>query len=262
MKDLNKILKGTIDAVQKAAAVILQVYNNEEFHVQMKSDASPLTIADERANEIICKTLKALTPEIPIISEENKEISYDERRHFKYFWLVDPLDGTKEFIKRNGDFTVNIALIENHQPILGVVAVPVQDCIYYGIKNEGSFLLKKGEVKKIKSSSFKLTDEGLRIPISRSHLNEETQELISKFKNPILLPTGSALKFLYLADGRLDIYPRIGTTMEWDTAATQIILEEAGGHLLEFLSRKPLLYNKVSLKNPNFIAHGIILNEN
>ena len=262
MLNLDKILKGAIDAAQKAASVILQVYNNEEFQVQMKSDASPITIADERANDIICKILKDLTPEIPIVSEENKEIAFEERQHFNFFWLIDPLDGTKEFIKRNGEFTVNIALIENHQPILGVVAVPIQNSIYYAIKGEGSFILKNGATKKIKSSSFSLTDEGLRIPISRSHLNDETDELISKYKNPVLMPTGSALKFLYLADGRLDIYPRFGTTMEWDTAATQIILEEAGGHLLELVSRKPLHYNKVSLKNPNFIAHGIILNEN
>ncbi len=255
----KKNLQGAIDAAQKAAAVIMQVYNHEAFHVQMKSDASPITIADERANDIICAILEALTPDIPIISEENKEIIYEERRHFKYFWSVDPLDGTKEFIKRNGEFTVNIALLENNKPILGVIAVPCQESVYYAVKGKGSFCLKNGKTKKIKCAGFSLTDEGLRIPISRSYASPETNELIEKYKNPVLLPTGSALKFMYLAEGNLDIYPRIGTTMEWDTAAAQIILEEAGGQLLQLDTRQPLQYNKVSLKNPNFLAHGVIL---
>lgn len=261
MIKIDALLNGAIDAAQKAAGVIMQVYNHEEFQIEIKSDASPLTIADQRANEIICKTLRDLTPHIPIISEENTEIDYEERRRFVYFWSVDPLDGTKEFIKRNGEFTVNIALLKNNKPILGVIAVPCQNSIYYGIKDRGSFCMKGNDVQRIKSSAFSLTDEGLRIPVSRSYLSEETNALIAEYKNPVLMPTGSALKFMYLANGSLDIYPRIGTTMEWDTAAAQIILEEAGGQLLDLETREPLQYNKVSLKNPNFIAHGVISNE-
>ena len=260
MQNLDIILKGAIKISQAAAEVILQVYNHEAFQVQMKSDASPLTIADERANDLICKMLMELTPDIPIISEENIEIEYEKRRHFKYFWSVDPLDGTKEFVKRNGEFTVNIALLENNIPILGVIAVPVQQSVYYAVKNKGSFLLKNGVVQKMICSVFRLADAGLRIPISRSAINKETSALIASYNQPVLSPTGSALKFMYLAEGHLDIYPRVGTTMEWDTAAAQIILEEAGGQLLDLQTRHPLLYNKVSLKNPDFIAHGTILN--
>ncbi len=260
MLDLDIILKGVIGIAQTAAEIILQVYNHEEFHVQMKSDESPLTIADERANDIICKRLTELTPDIPIISEENLEIDFEERRDFKYFWSVDPLDGTKEFIKRNGEFTVNIALLENNVPILGVIAVPVQNSVYYAVKNKGSFRLKNGKLHKIICSIFRLSDIGLRIPISRSYISEETNALIAAYNQPVLSPTGSALKFMYLAEGRLDIYPRIGTTMEWDTAAAQIILEEAGGQLLDLHTRQPLRYNKMSLKNSDFIAHGTLLN--
>ncbi len=260
MQNIDIILEGAIKIAQVAAEAILQVYYHEAFQVQIKSDASPLTIADERANDIICKMLMELTPDIPIISEENIEIEYQERRHFKYFWSVDPLDGTKEFVKRNGEFTVNIALLENNIPILGVIAVPVQQSVYYAVKNKGSYCMKNGVVQKIICSIFRLTDTGLRIPISRSYISKETNELIAAYNQPVLSPTGSALKFMYLAEGHLDIYPRVGTTMEWDTAAAQIIMEEAGGQLLDLQTRQPLCYNKVSLKNPDFIAHGTILN--
>jgi 3'(2'), 5'-bisphosphate nucleotidase len=244
------------DIARLASIEILKIYHSQILDIQHKSDESPVTAADLAANDVINKGLNNLAVKYPIVSEENAEIPYSERSKFDYYWLVDPLDGTKEFIKRNGEFTVNIALIHRKKAVLGVVFVPYTEGSYFGVKGLGSFKLVKNMETKLSCSTFKLTDNNLRIPISRSHLNVETQALLAELNAPILTPKGSALKLVLLADGVFDYYPRIGLTSEWDTAAAHIILEEAGGQMLQFDSRKPLVYNKKNLLNPNFIAQG------
>lgn len=241
----------------KAGEVILEVYHQPgAFEVNLKSDDSPLTIADKRANKVICEGLEKLAPEIPIISEENKAIPYEIRKDFACHWLVDPLDGTKEFIKRNGEFTVNIALVENQRVVLGVVYAPVLDELYWAIKGKGAFLQKNGETTPLKALSFQWSDPGLKIVCSRSHLNEDTKAFINNLNQAETVATGSSLKFLIMAKGEAHAYPRLGPTMEWDTGAAQIVLEEAGGHVIHKDTRTPLLYNKENLLNPHFIAFG------
>ena len=256
--NLNQLVYQVIDIARLASIEILKVYNSPDFSIQTKSDESPVTAADLASNQVITEGLLKRNPSLPILSEETLEIPYEERRTFEYFWVVDPLYGTKEFIKRNGEFTINIALIHQNKPVLGVVYLPDTSGVYFGVKNGGAFKIDNGVEKRISCSKFRLTDKGLKIPISRSHRNEATDELFLGYNQPELVPCGSSLKFLKIADGTFDIYPRIGTTMEWDTAAPQIILEEAGGQILEWHSRKPLIYNKMDLRNPNFIAHGKI----
>lgn len=248
----------TVKEIAKAAgAVILEVYNQPgAFQVNLKSDDSPLTIADKKANRLICDGLEQLAPNIPIISEENKEIPFAERRNFTQHWLVDPLDGTKEFIKRNGEFTVNIALIENQRVIAGVVYAPVLDELYWAEKGQGAFLEKEGEVKKLHAPTFTWTDSGLKVVCSRSHLNDDTKAFIDKLNQAETVATGSSLKFLIMAKGEAHVYPRLGPTMEWDTGAAQIILEEAGGHVVQHKDHHPMSYNKENLLNPFFIAFG------
>ncbi|MCL4128861.1 UNVERIFIED_CONTAM: hypothetical protein GTU68_007646, partial [Idotea baltica] len=245
------------DIARAAGKAILEIYNNPSlFAVDYKADKSPLTAADKAANEIICSGLMKLTPEIPIISEENKELPFEQRREYSYCWLVDPLDGTKEFIKRNGEFTVNIALILEGAPVLGVLYIPINDLCYFAAKDLGAFRLEEGGDVKLTCPTFDISQSGLRVLCSRSHLNEETQNFVDALTDPVLIPKGSALKFSVVAEGEGDVYPRIGPTMEWDTAAAHILLEEAGGGLFEFETRKPLTYNKASLLNPNFVAFG------
>ncbi len=256
---LDQLVYQVIEIAQAASVEILKIYHSADLHIQTKSDESPVTAADLASNRIITEGLSKLNPNLPILSEETLEIPYEERRHFDYFWVVDPLDGTKEFIKRNGEFTINIALIHQNKPVLGVVYIPNTEGVYFAVKNSGAFKLEKGIETRITCSRFSLRDKGLKIPISRSHRNDATDKLFEGYNQPELIPCGSSLKFLKLADGSFDIYPRIGTTMEWDTAAPQIVLEEAGGQILEWHTRKPLIYNKMDLRNPNFIAHGNII---
>jgi 3'(2'), 5'-bisphosphate nucleotidase len=215
-----------------------------------------LTIADKTANDIICKGLENLADKHPIISEENKAIPYETRKNYPYCWLVDPLDGTKEFIKRNGEFTVNIALIHQQRIVFGVVYAPVLDEMYWAAKDEGAFLIKNGETRKLQAATFSNADKGLNLVCSRSHLNDDTQNFVDQFNEPNLVATGSSLKFLILAKGAAHIYPRLAPTMEWDTGAAQIILEEAGGSVLQNNSTTPLQYNKENLLNPFFLAYG------
>jgi len=242
---------------EEAGQAILEVYHaSEGVTIEKKADDSPLTLADQRANRIICDQLDQIEPKLPIISEENKQIPYETRRHFKYSWLVDPLDGTKEFIKRNGEFTVNIALIREGQVILGVVHVPVTGETFYAYQGGGAFRRLNGQEEKLEAASFKLSDSGLNLVCSRSHLNPETEAFINKFDAPELVSKGSSLKFLVLAMGQAHIYPRLAPTMEWDTGAAQIILEEAGGRVINDETNSPLDYNKENLRNPYFVAYG------
>ncbi len=255
--DLTKIAREVIGIAQEAGEKILEIYNaSADVQIERKADNSPLTIADSAANKIICDGLVKLPAKFPIISEENKEIPYSERKGFEYAWLVDPLDGTKEFIKRNGEFTVNIALIHNQTIVLGVVYAPVLDEMYWAVKGEGAFIIKDGKEDRLAANTFELSDEHLKLVCSRSHLNEATEAFVSKFKNPDLVSQGSSLKFIILAKGSAHIYPRLAPTMEWDTGAAQIVLEEAGGKVINDETKEPLQYNKENLLNPYFVAYG------
>jgi 3'(2'), 5'-bisphosphate nucleotidase len=256
--DFSFLVEGVKKAAIDAGQEILEVYEDEsKFQITQKADESPLTIADQRANNVICKKLEELTPEIPIISEENKEIPFSERKNFTYAWLVDPLDGTKEFIKRNGEFTVNIALIRKGQIVFGVVYIPVTDEIFWALKEHGAYYSKNGQdSQSLQAPSFDISDEGLNVVCSRSHLNDDTADFIAKLNKPNKVSKGSSLKFLILAQGGAHVYPRLAPTMEWDTGAAQIILEESGGKVINVETDEPLDYNKESLRNPFFIAYG------
>lgn len=239
---------------RQAGQAILEIYHQDDFGVKLKSDDSPLTAADKAANAIICAGLEQLDVQYPIISEENKQVDFNTRKNYTRCWMVDPLDGTKEFIKRNGEFTVNIALIESGKVILGVVYVPVDDAMYFAAQNEGAYRIAHGERTLLQAPTFSADDKGLGLVCSRSHLNEETQAFVDEFDMPELVAKGSSLKFLVLAEGGAHVYPRLAPTMEWDTAAAQIILEEAGGLVVHADTQQPLTYNKENLLNPYFIA--------
>lgn len=252
----TQLAQAVIAIAQEAGKAILEIYNSDDFGIETKGDQSPLTLADKASNEVICKGLEALSIQYPIVSEENKEIPYTERRQYDYLWLVDPLDGTKEFIKRNGEFTVNIALIHQQRPIFGVVHVPCFDETYWSAPGIGTFIEKNGQREALQVAEFQLQDAGLKLISSRSHLNEETSAFISQFEAPELVSKGSSLKFLILAQGQAHIYPRLAPTMEWDTAAAQAVLEGAGGKVIQFENKQPLLYNKENLLNPYFVAYA------
>ncbi len=239
-----------------AGHAIMKIYGEDDFQVETKDNESPLTIADKTGNDIICDALKKLDVQYPIVSEENKEIAYEERKNFTYSWLVDPLDGTKEFIKRNGEFTVNVALIHNGTPVMGVVYAPVMDEMYYAWKDGGAYMEKGGDVTQLKAPSFSLRDEGIGVVASRSHLNAETEAFVNALNQPVIVPKGSSLKFLILARGGAHVYPRLAPTMEWDTGAAHVVLTEAGGSVINHETKKPLEYNKENLLNPHFIAYG------
>ena len=247
------------EIARRAGDAILEVYAREDFDVSAKSDDSPLTEADRRANRIICDALREQYPDIPIISEENKQLDYEERKNWNRCWMVDPLDGTKEFVRRNGEFTVNIALIEEGRSVFGVVYIPVAGRLYLGAKGMGSFEVSDSENHQLTASRYALTDEGLVIVGSRSHMNDLTKNFILSFQNPEIVARGSSLKFLTIAEGNAHIYPRLAPTMEWDTAAAQIILEEAGGSVIDRETQQPLQYNKANLLNPHFIASGTVV---
>ncbi len=288
----SKYLPDLLEIIRQAGEGVLQVYARleKDWDVRLKDDRTPITEADRISNRIITAGLKQLFPDIPLISEENKQIPYEIRRQYEYFWLIDPLDGTKEFIKRNGEFTINLAFINRTQPVAGFISVPCKGLIYYAVNGEGAYRIqekskaeeklsepigespgKSGSVSKdaeastteegiivtrLKVAEFSPTETGLTVVASRSHFDPETQKFIEQLNNPRLVSVGSSLKFMLLAEGQAHLYPRLGRTMEWDTAAGQAILEEAGGQVLEFYSRRPLSYNKESLVNPPFLATG------
>ncbi len=254
--DLKAIALEVTKIAKDAGDAIMKIYGTEDFQVETKGDESPLTIADKTANGIICAGLEKLDVQFPIVSEENKAIPYEERKDFTYSWLVDPLDGTKEFIKRNGEFTVNIALIHNQEPVLGVVYAPVVDEMYYAAKGEGAYLVSKGETTRLQAPSFSLNDEGIGVVASRSHLNADTEAFVNALNGPVIVPKGSSLKFLILANGGAHVYPRLAPTMEWDTGAAHVVLVEAGGSVIDHETKQPLKYNKENLLNPHFVAYG------
>lgn len=251
--NLNSLLPAAIKAAEEASNQILEVYNSENFQAEVKGDSSPLTLADKKAHNKIVEILRST--QLPILSEEGRTIPYEERKQWKFFWMVDPLDGTKEFIKRNGEFTVNIALIHNQEPVLGVVAVPVTGELFFAYKDYGAWLKKDGkEILLQKRKNIDLTKPGLRLVASRSHMNEETQAFIDKLKDPMLVSKGSSLKFMLLAENKADVYPRYAPTMEWDTAAAHAIVNETGLRVLQHNTSQELKYNKPDLLNPFFMV--------
>lgn len=251
--DLEALLILAIQAAEEGCREILKVYDSGDFQEEAKGDKSPLTLADKNAHEKIASILEATG--LPILSEEGKNVPYEERRTWNHFWLVDPLDGTKEFIKRNGEFTVNIALIHRNAPILGVVAVPVTHEIYYSTHGKGAYVRRDGVDHKLaRRAKVDLRQDGLRVVASRSHMNDETQQFINDLRNPQLVSAGSSLKFMLLASGKADVYPRYAPTMEWDTAAAHAIVNETGFEVTEYGKGTPLVYNKENLLNPYFLV--------
>lgn len=251
--DIHSLLPVAIQAAEAANKEILKVYNSADFQTELKDDRSPVTLADRSAHEAIAGHL--IKTGIPILSEEGKTILYSERKSWEYFWLVDPLDGTKEFLKRNDEFTVNIALIRNSEPVLGVVTIPVRGDVYYAIQGEGAFHRSNGEIISLKKREpANLSNAGLRVVASRSHMNEETTTFINHLKDPKLISAGSSLKFIAVANGEADLYPRYIPCMEWDTAAADVIVREVGLSVVDVVNKKPLTYNKENLLNPFFIC--------
>ncbi|MFT5078282.1 MAG: 3'(2'), 5'-bisphosphate nucleotidase [Saprospiraceae bacterium] len=255
-----------LEASLVAGTRIMEVYATD-FDVEKKGDDSPLTIADKNANEVINQYLEKTS--FPIISEENKQIDYTVRKEWSTCWIVDPVDGTKEFIKRNGEFTVNIALVENGTPIMGVIYVPVSKTLYFtGDNGKQSFKMDDisegiliSEILKNATpiSPIKIDDSVVKVVGSRSHLNDDTKAFVSELqkKHEVeIVSKGSSLKFCLVAEGEAHIYPRYAPTMEWDTAAGHAICQAAGVQVIDVTTNEPLKYNKENLLNPYFIVQS------
>jgi 3'(2'), 5'-bisphosphate nucleotidase len=283
---LNHILI-SIHAAVVAGKAILRVYRSSDFKVELKADQSPLTLADRKAHHIIMQHLSKF--DIPVLSEEGKNTPYDKRKSWDTFWLVDPLDGTKEFIKKNGEFTVNIAKVSDYRPVAGVVFVPDKNILYFASSQIGSYradlgqigdwlngkIGNPGRIANLSSSKAaeivtELTENSTKLPVnpstsrpytiagSRSHATPELEAFVEdkrrQYGEVEFISAGSSLKLCLVAEGRADIYPRTGPTMEWDTAAGQAIVENAGGKVYQYDTTEPLKYNKENLLNPWFIA--------
>ncbi len=244
-----------VDLARRAGDAILAVYNGPDFDVEAKADDSPLTAADRAAHRVIEDGLRRLTPDIPLLSEEGRDIPHAERRHWDRFWLVDPLDGTKEFIKRNGEFTVNIALIESGRPAWGVIVAPALDTTYVGTVGDGAWKQQGDGQRQPLLVQAPTPGGGHAVVKSRSHPSGELATFLETIAVAESVPVGSSLKFCAVAEGRATLYPRFGPTMEWDTGAGQAIVEAAGGCVVLTDRRDtPLRYNKESLLNPFFIV--------
>ncbi len=245
-------------AVRAAGAEILKIYATD-FDVEIKGDDSPLTAADQAANEVLMTYVKTYTPDIPVISEENKEIAYADRKDWTKFWLIDPLDGTKEFIKKNGEFTVNIALIENGAPVLGVVYQPTTSTFYIGLSAAASYKIDADNtVTTIRNATHYTKRDQVTVVASRSHLSDAVVAFVDALKAQgkavEFLSAGSSLKFCLVAEGKAHVYPRLGPTMEWDTGAAHAVALGAGLNVNHADTGNPLDYNKENLLNPFFIV--------
>lgn len=246
-------LQPLVALARRAGEAILEVYG-QDFDVELKDDRSPLTAADMASHRIICDELAKVEPGIPILSEESAEIPFTERSGWQRYFLVDPLDGTKEFVNRNGEFTVNIALVEQHRPVLGVVHVPVSGVSYAGAIGHGAFRQADGAPQAI--AVRRPAADPLVIVGSRSHANPDLAERLARLGAHELVSMGSSLKFCLVAEGQADLYPRFGPTSEWDTAAAQAVVEAAGGQVVR-LDGAPLRYNtKADILNPHFLVFG------
>jgi 3'(2'), 5'-bisphosphate nucleotidase len=263
---MKKTYKQAILASVAGGDRILEVYDTD-FSVEYKGDDSPLTLADQKANEAIVNLLDPLN--IPMISEENKNKTYDERKNWSQCWIIDPLDGTKEFVKKNGEFTVNIALIDNQKPIFGVIYVPVTKELFVGLVEENVSYKLIWDHNKSFEDNFKSakqinpTDaDKIRVVGSRSHMNEDTENFIAELKNNQdkeveIVSKGSSLKFCLVAEGLADVYPRFAPTMEWDTAAGQAICEAVGLKVIDQNTQEPMLYNRENLLNKHFLVSKV-----
>lgn len=251
LKILQSVLTPVCELAALAGQEILKVYQGD-IEVEIKSDGSPLTAADQAAHRVIIAGLEKLTPDIPVLSEEASDITYEQRAKWHQYWLVDPLDGTREFVKRNGEFTVNIAFIDNHKPILGVVYVPVTGITYFACEGSGAFKKEPNEAAKtIAVSSY--SGGTVRIAASRSHAGKALEKFIAAVGDVETISMGSSLKLCLVAEGAADVYPRLGPTSEWDTAAAHAIVEVAGGKVTD-LDNNSLRYNKRNILNPWFIV--------
>ncbi len=255
--NLEALCHECVTIARDAGKAILKVYD-AGFNVEEKEDNSPLTDADLAAHNLILQKLSSLTPEIPVLSEESAKLPFEERSSWETYWLVDPLDGTREFIKRNGEFTVNIALIHQHKSIIGVINVPVLDVDYFAWEQGGCYKIEQhGNPQKISVKKLSTAkNPPLTVAGSRSHGSEMMQQYMAKLGDVEILSMGSSLKFCLVAEGRADLYPRLGLTSEWDTAAAHCIVEQAGGYITK-TDMTPLEYNtKDSLLNPFFFVFG------
>ncbi|MDR2213237.1 MAG: 3'(2'),5'-bisphosphate nucleotidase CysQ [Pseudomonadales bacterium] len=256
----NVLFDQVLAIAQQAGAAIMRVYGEEDFGIRLKEDHSPLTRADIAAHEVIVAGLSALTPRLPILSEESALPPWDERRHWARYWLVDPLDGTKEFIKRSGEFTVNIALIDHGEPVLGVVYLPPRDVLYGGLRDGGAWKIHVGARERLRVRQLEPGQQCLRVVASRSHrgaaLDAWLEQPRQRFPQLDFVSMGSSLKICLIAEGSADLYPRLSPTCEWDTAAAQAVLEAAGGKLLEFSGGEYRYNQKEDILNPYFIAFG------
>lgn len=253
LPDLKPYMAQCREIALDAGKAIMEIYNSD-FAVEHKDDKSPLTAADLAAHKLICARLESIS-EWPVLSEESAAIPFSERSSWETYWLVDPLDGTKEFVKRNDEFTVNIALIRQHKPVLGVVYAPALDLMYYAAQGLHAWKeVGAGDAEQI--SCRELDMNHLVLASSRSHRNEELEAFLDKLGPHEATPMGSSLKFCVIAEGKADLYPRIGLTSEWDTGAAQCVVEQAGGHVTN-TQMEPLPYNtKDSLLNPYFFVFG------
>lgn len=263
---MKELLEIAIKAAIKAGNIIENIYENDDFELEIKQDNSPLTKADKEANAIINVFLDKTL--IPVISEENKEINYEKRKLWKQCWVVDPLDGTKEFLKKNNEFTVNIALIENGKPILGVIFSPISKDLYYAnVPDKKAYKITISNNDDYSENWFddtyritpqKTDDAVLKVIGSRSHMNDDTKKFINNlsahYSSIEMISKGSSLKFCLIAEGKADIYPRFAPTMEWDTAAGQAICEAVGIHVISKRTLQDLTYNKPNLLNSEFIV--------
>jgi 3'(2'), 5'-bisphosphate nucleotidase len=251
-------IQDIVAIAREAGNAIMQIYK-QDFEVEYKQDSSPLTLADKKANDIIENGLNQLSVSLPILSEEGKEVSYEDRKHWEYFWLVDPLDGTKEFVKKNGEFTVNIALIHKDTPVLGVVYAPALGVCYWAKQGGGAF--KDGQKLPLKTEVQRNT---YKIVASRSHMSDDTQAFIDAIdtnKEKELISIGSSLKICLVAEGEADIYPRLGPTMEWDTGAAHAVVIESGSTLVSYIEgdiHAEHKYNKFELLNESFVVFGSV----
>lgn len=237
---------------ETAGERIMDIYRSD-FDVEHKADDSPLTAADQASHQALVEGLKALTPDVPILSEEGEQPDFAVRREWQRYWLIDPLDGTREFIKRNDEFTVNIALIENRRAVVGVVYAPALDALYYGAAGIGAYQRTDGKQEAI---TTRAVPAAVTAVVSRSHRGERVEGLLERLPGHTTRSVGSSLKFCLVAAGEADLYPRLGPTSEWDTAAAQCVVEAAGGRVVK-LDGSPLEYNsKESLLNPDFLVVG------
>lgn len=262
---MNNLLLKVLDTAILAGSKIMTYYNDIDYSI--KQDQSPLTIADIKSNELIKTDLSSYS-NFKILSEEGQQPSWQSRQKWKQFWLIDPLDGTKEFLKKNGEFTVNISLIENNIPILGVIFLPAKNILYYALKGSGSFKCALSEFKKKsfflfneknKISVSKILGKKIRIVASRSHPSDKLKLWLDKHQNYDLIDAGSSLKFCLVAEGNADVYPRFVGSSEWDIAAGYVILKEAGGVILDE-NNNQIKFNKKNIRNPNFIASSAKFN--